>query len=245
MLRSPTHLTLRAVVLAAGDGDRMGAHTAALPKPLLPLAGRPIIEYVLGGLFAAGVHETTIVVGYRADQLRDALGAHSREGLKLRFVENEAYAAGNARSLWTARHGMEDGFLLAMGDHLVAPGITRAVIAGADGRCRLAVDRAGPGDPRAGEATRVRVRDGRVVEIGKSLREWDALDSGTFWCTPDIFEAIDARGRDGELADAFATIARAGALDAVDVSGQRWVDIDTPADLRRAEAMLEADGRFA
>ncbi len=246
MLRSPTDFTLRAVVLAAGDGDRLAPHTDALPKPLLSLCGRPIINHVLDGLFAAGVRETTIVVGYHGEKIVKALGNVSPCGMKLRFVENERYELGNARSLWAARDAVRSDFVLAMGDHVSEPELTRAVVAGADGRHRLAVERADAGDARADEATRARVRDGRVVDLGKALADWNAFDTGTFWCTREIFDAVDVSGgRDGELGDLFGALARAGELDAVDVSGKRWIDIDTAGDLARAEAMLGADGRLA
>lgn len=237
---------MQAVILAAGDGGRLLPETAGLPKPLLPLAGRPIVRHVLDALAAVGVDDATLVVGYHAGALRRALAAAPPPGMSLRFVENEAYMLGNARSLWTARDAVRGSFLLAMGDHVVEPALLRSLVDRADGRCRLAVERAAPDDERAGEATRARVRTGRVVDLGKGLADWDALDTGAFWCTPRVFDAMTPDLRDGEAGDVFATLARAGELDAVDVTGARWIDIDTPGDLRRAEAMVaEADGRLA
>ena len=235
---------MQAVILAAGDGDRLAPHTCLLPKPLVPLGGRPMLSHVLDGLAAAGVRDAVVVVGYRGGQVRAALAGRP-PGVTLRFVENERYELGNARSLWAARDAVTGPFVLAMADHVVEPEITRSLVDRADGRCRLAVDRADPGDARAAEATRARLRDGRVIDLGKSLAPWDALDTGMFWCTREVFGAIDGPARDGELGDAFAAIARAGGLDAVDVTGRRWIDIDTPDDLLRAETMLGADGRLA
>jgi choline kinase len=238
---------MHALILAAGDGDRLHPLTDGLPKPLLKVGGRPIIRHVLDGLVDAGVHDAAIVVGYHGAQIRDALEGAQPRGMALRFVENPAYDLGNARSIWAARHSMprDRCFVLAMGDHLVEPALTGALVAGADGRCRLAVDRAAPGDPRADEATRARVRDGRVVDLGKALDEWNALDTGVFWCTPRLFGAITPDLRDGEAGAVFASLARAGELDAVDVTGRRWIDIDTADDLRAAERMLDDDGLVA
>ncbi len=168
-------------------------------------------------------------------------------GMSLRFVQNDAYMLGNARSLWAARDAVGDGFVLAMADHVVESGLLRSLVLGAGERCRLAVDRAAAGDERADEATRARVRDGRVVDLGKGLRDWNALDTGAFWCTRRVFDVMTPALRDGEAGDVFAKLARAGELDAVDVTGARWIDVDTPADLRSAETMFarEADGRVA
>jgi choline kinase len=231
---------MHALILAAGDGGRLYPLTDGLPKPLLKLHGRPILQHVLDALFDAGVDNATIVLGYRGSQIRDALAEGHPRRMALRFVENPAYGLGNARSIWAARDAMprDGGFVLAMGDHLVEPALTSALVDRADGRCRLAIDRAAPGDPRAAEATRARVHDGRVVDLGKALNEWNALDTGVFWCTPRLFDAITPDLRDGEAGAVFASLARAGDLDAVDVTGRRWIDIDTPDDLRSAERML-------
>ena len=77
-----------------------------------------------------------------------------------------------------------------------------------------------------------------MTDLGKGLREWNALDTGVFWCTGRIFEVLAGGLRDGELGAAFAALARSGELDAVDVTGCAWVDVDTPDDVRLAEAML-------
>jgi choline kinase len=238
---------MQAVILAAGDGGRLLPQTAEQPKPLLRVAGRPIIHRVLDALAAAGVDDATIVVGYHGARLQAALAHGTPAGMTLRFVQNGAYMLGNARSLWAARGAVRGGFVLAMGDHLVEPALLRSLIGGAGGRCRLAVERAESNDARADEATRACVRDGRVVDLGKSLRDWNALDTGAFWCTPRVFDVMTPSLRDGEAGDVFAKLARAGELDAVDVTGARWIDVDTAEDLRLANALLarEADGRVA
>jgi choline kinase len=236
---------MRALILAAGDGDRLHPLTDGTPKPLLALRGRPIINHILDALAVAGVDDATVVVGYRAEQMRSALQHLGPPGMTVRFVDNPDYQHGNARSLWAAREAMlhGGGFVLVMGDHLVEPALIGAVARDSVGRCRLAVDRAGPGDPRAEEATRALVRDDRVVDLGKTLDDWNALDTGVFWCTPLIFDAITPALRDGEAGAVFAAVAHAGELDAVDVTGSGWIDIDTAGDLRAAEAFLEPRAR--
>jgi choline kinase len=158
--------------------------------------------------------------------------------MRIRYVENEEFMLGNARSIWAARAVVDGPFLLAMSDHLVEPDLARALVEDADGRCRLAVEHTHAADDRAGEATLAHVLDGRVIDLGKSIPEWNALDTGLFWCTPRIFDAMTGCMRDGEAGAVFASLARTGELDAVDVSGRRWMDIDTVEDLRLAGEML-------
>lgn len=232
--------TMRALILAAGDGGRLYPLTSSTPKPLLRLGGRPIINHVLDALSAAGIDDTTIVVGYRGAQLRTALADAHPAGMGLRFIENDAFLLGNARSIWAARDAMDGPFVLAMADHVVDPAIVRALIAGAGARCRLAIERATPDDRRADEATRACVRDARVIDLGKMIETWNAIDTGLFWCTRRVFDAITPELRDGEAGAVFASLARRGELDAVDVTGSAWIDIDTAADLREAETMIAA-----
>ncbi|MEX2246763.1 MAG: phosphocholine cytidylyltransferase family protein [Dehalococcoidia bacterium] len=236
---------MQAVVLAAGDGGRLQPYTSDRPKALLPLRGRLIINHVLDALQAAGVDDAVIVVGYCGDQVRRALADLSPCGMRLRFVENDDYLAGNARSLWAAREALAGSFVLAMSDHIFDPSLLRSLVHQADGRCRLAVDHSVADGRRVDEATRAQVEGGLVVDLGKAIPRWNALDTGAFWCSQGVFDAITPAMRDGELGDVFASLARSGGLDAVDVTGRRWIDIDTAEDLRQADAMIGADGRLA
>jgi choline kinase len=161
--------------------------------------------------------------------------------MTLRVIENSGYMRGNARSIWAARKALADtrGFVLAMSDHVVDPGLTRALVAEAGDRCRLAVELTDAWDGRADEATRALVDDrGRVVALGKNIGVWNALDTGVFWCTPAIFGALQPPLRDGEAGAVFAELAAIGELDAIDVTGHAWIDIDTPEDFRDAELLV-------
>lgn len=229
---------MQAVVIAAGDGGRLYPLTSLTPKPLIKVAGRSMINHVLDALFAGGVDDATVVVGYRGAQIRDAVEALHPHGMAVRFVENEAFLLGNARSIWAARHAVDGSFVLAMADHLIDASLVLALTANADGRCRLAVEHCDRTDIRADEATRARVHGSRITDLGKTITDWNALDTGVFWCTPRVFDELTPSRRDGEAGTMFASLAHAGHLDAVDVTGHRWIDVDTIEDLVLAEGLL-------
>jgi 1L-myo-inositol 1-phosphate cytidylyltransferase len=229
---------MQAVVIAAGDGGRLYPLTSLTPKPLINVAGRPMINHVLDALAAGGVDDATIVVGYRGGQVRDAVDARHPRGMTVRFVQNEAFLLGNARSIWEARAAVDGSFILAMADHLIDASLVRTLAANADGRCRLAVEHCARTDVRAQEATRARVHGNRVTDLGKTISDWNALDTGVFWCTPRVFDELTPSRRDGEAGAMFAALAHAGGLDAIDVTGQRWIDVDTIEDLVLAEELL-------
>lgn len=78
---------MRGMILAAGRGERMGKLTAELPKPLLQVAGRYLIEYVIASFKRAGITEIMINVSYHAEQIKAALGDGSRYGVTLFYSE--------------------------------------------------------------------------------------------------------------------------------------------------------------
>ena len=90
------------------------------------------------------------------------------------------------------------------------------------------------------DATRVLVKDGRIVDIGKGLSEYNALDCGIFSCSPTVFDALQESINDGDetLSGGMKRLAREGRLKSFDVGGRFWIDIDTEENLRKAEYLL-------
>src|ERR1700730_9681283 len=76
----------KAVVLAAGRGTRMRELTAEVPKPMIDLRGKPVLQHIIEGLRDAGVREFLIVVGYRADTVRKFFGDGSRDNVAIQYA---------------------------------------------------------------------------------------------------------------------------------------------------------------
>ncbi|MDZ7727558.1 MAG: phosphocholine cytidylyltransferase family protein [Dehalococcoidia bacterium] len=230
---------MRAVVLAAGLGGRLRDHTAGLPKPLLPVAGRPLISYTLDALAAAGVDDAIVVTGYREAAVR--AGLSEAAGIPLRFATNPRYHRGASYSLAAAREACgAEPFLLVMCDHLLGEDLLGQLAAAdpADG-VLVAADSAPRPDHYVDEATRLLVEDGAVRDIGKGLESWNALDTGAFHCSPAAWEALDAAPEDANLSDVFRTLVPSGRFRALDVTGAFWYDVDTPEDYEAAELALQ------
>jgi choline kinase len=125
-----------------------------------------------------------------------------------------------------------------MSDHLFDPAIVARLIAAPAAALTLAVDRdlAGP-LLDMDDATKVETgEDGAIVRIGKTLARFDAIDTGLFRATPALVEAIGAGG--GSLSEGVQRLADEGRAATLDVTGLRWLDVDDPAALAKAEAML-------
>src|SRR5262249_38605250 len=110
---------MKAVILAAGKGTRMGELTDELPKPMLLVCGKPILEHILQGLVGAGIREILIITGYRADVIEQHFGDGSAWQAKIQYCR-QAVAEGTGRAAHLAEQfAGESPFLLTYGDILV------------------------------------------------------------------------------------------------------------------------------
>ena len=232
------------VILAAGEGRRLSALENGRPKPTTEILGLSLGERAMLACMAAGVHRFVVVLGSQAEAVRAHFEhAAGRRGCAVDFVTAANWRRGNGLSTLAARDRVPDArFLLVMADHLVAPTLIQAVLRAPLGAhdVSLAVDHdtAQLFDPD--DATKVRVEQGLIRHIGKQLRDWNAVDTGVFLATPALFDALahaTDRGRHA-LSDGVAALADAGHVRAVDVSGEPWIDVDTPESLREARRRL-------
>ena len=112
---------MKAVILAAGKGTRMKELTNELPKPMLPVQGKPILEHIVEGLLGAGIRELCIVTGWKADVIEAHFGDGARWGARITFVRQVVQdGTGKAPELAKSFVG-SDAFLLTYGDILVKP----------------------------------------------------------------------------------------------------------------------------
>jgi len=235
----------RAVILAAGNGDRF--HNPARDSKLLqPLLGQPILLRTIEAAHAAGIEQITLVLGYQAERVRALAERAAPPRLTLAFVVNPEWRLENGVSALAARRVVhDDRFALLMGDHVFESRVLARMLSQpcASGASLLAVDARDVPASVADEATKVR-RDGtRIVAIGKDLREYDALDTGLFVFDPAIFPALEAAQAAGDttLSGGVRELARRGLMHAVEIGDAQWCDIDTVSDLAAAESTLAAD----
>lgn len=237
-------MKLKAVILAAGRGERLSPKTEEVPKPLLPLGGKPLITHLLSRLAGAGVREFIIVIGYLGGMVRRGLSSVKDLGIDVRWVVNPNYLLGNAHSLLCAERSLlkDDFFLLSMSDHLFEDSIINNILNEFDDEPLISIDR----DPRylldIGEATKVKICGrGYVRDIGKEIPDWDAVDMGLFILERSIFRVVrEFKERPATLSQCIKRWIGEARLRACDSTGRLWLDVDTPEDLEQAEMMLES-----
>lgn len=240
-MEQPPRVT-QTVILAAGSGTRLATSRGDVPKPLMTVAGVPLVAHALDHARTSGCAEAIIVIGFEGARVQEAIEALN-PGLRIRFVQSPDHTAPNGVSLLAAEPLAASAFYLQMVDHLFAePTLDRlAALPFVDGEAgRVLVDSAPSADLDLDDATKVQLERGRVAAIGKGLHAWDAIDAGCFVLTPAVFDALrrvpstEAR----TVSSGMRQLVAQRMLGAVDVRGAEWVDVDTPADRAIAERLI-------
>jgi 2-aminoethylphosphonate-pyruvate transaminase len=239
----------RALILAAGRGVKVGDHVG--PNCVTSVGGALLIERTLKLLDALGIQRIAITVGYEGAELRRRIAASTqlRAGLKrdLTFFENADWEGPNGLSVLAARAFVTERTLLVMADQIAAPALLRELVAApaAGERTLVGVDCDLARVFDIDDATKVRLAGDRVVEIGKGLREYQAVSAGLFVMSPTLIDALEglgAGGRAPSLTEGVQAAAERGLVLAHDVGTKLWQDVDTPEMKLHAEWLLRVYG---
>jgi len=232
----------KAVLLAAGKGTRMRELTNDLPKPMIPVRGQPILRHIVDGLKAAGVTHFQIIVGYRADVVRDYFGDGSKFGITVEYT-TQVVQDGTGRVVELAREfAGVDPFVLSYGDILIDPANYRRLVT-LDGAEALVSVKHNPGEIAKGGAVFVNERfemtDLREKpQPGEPTSPW--YNAGVYTFRPSIFDFTaklekSPRG-EYELTDAIRDLAQSGKrVQVLELSGD-WADVRDPEVLAQLNA---------
>lgn len=241
---------MHAVLLAAGMGRRLDDITGGGPKCLLPFGNASLLERHLSLLTGAGVDRLTVVVGFEAMQIEQALGALVPEvapAMTVTTAHNPAFRQGSAQSVLAAADVLsgDDDVLLMDADVLYDHRLLDSLLAG-DAADVLGMDRSVGADDA--EAVKVCLDDGRIVAFDKVLPDGLTYDTigesvGFFRLSPGgadalltACERVSAADDDAPYEAALQRVMCAddASFDTADVTGLPWIEIDYPADAERA-----------
>src|ERR1700736_2929619 len=234
----------RAVLLAAGRGTRMREMTAELPKPMLEVRGKPVLQHIVEGLRDAGVGNVLIIVGYRADAVQNFFGDGSRYKIGIQYA-TQTVQDGTGRVIELARNfvGLTP-FVLGYGDILVAPENYKSIVDLAeDVEAVVSVTR-GEDVTKGGAVFLNDQMD--VVDLREKSKPGEATspwyNAGLYSFRPSIFDFTaklkpSPRG-EYELTDAIRELAQSGQVragrpvKALKLTGA-WTDVRDPEILAR------------
>ncbi|MHA1543416.1 MAG: phosphocholine cytidylyltransferase family protein [Candidatus Hodarchaeales archaeon] len=239
---------MRALILAAGRGERLLPLTKNYPKPLTPILGKPLLEHIVETLKDAMVKDIVIVTGYLNHFIQEYFGDGSKFQVKIRYIYNPVYKNGNGSSLKVAQELLaeDEAFLLLMSDHLIDVNIVNKALRNVDHKPLLCVDRQPHDSHQIKDATKVLVNsEGYIINIGKDIAHWNGVDTGVFLLDNNIFEEmveVEKLSHFVSISDCIkGMITNGKPLWACDVSRLFWLDIDTIDDLERAKLILRGE----
>jgi len=234
----------KAVLLAAGRGTRMRELTNELPKPMIEVRGKPVLQHMVEGLRAAGVRDFLIIVGYRADSVQNFFGDGSRYNIQIQYAI-QVVQDGTGRVVDLAPNFVGySPFVLNYGDVLVDPAnYKRLVDLPRDVEAIISVTR-GEDVSKGGAAflnDRMELVDLREKpKPGQASSPW--YNAGLYAFRPSIFDFTaklkpSPRG-EYELTDAVRALAQSGKkVKALELSGE-WADVRDPEILARLNQKL-------
>lgn len=232
----------KGLIIAAGNGSRLQRKEGDIPKPLRKVAGLKLIERIILSAKRGGISEFVIVVGYKKEKIIQGLNAE-RLGVKITFVENPDWQKSNGLSVLAARSHIKENFVLLMSDHIFDYRILKRFREAPLGnnRALLAVDYQLDSIYDMADATKVRVKENKIAAIGKSLKDYNAVDIGMFVATPYLFDALEeVKNKEGNcsLSDGIQLLAQREQMGTYNIGKGYWQDVDTKPALKHAEKML-------
>jgi len=243
----------KAVVLAAGRGTRMRELTNDVPKPMIDVRGKPVLQHIVEGLRDAGVRRFVIVVGYHAEAVQNFFGDGQRHGVDIEYV-TQTVQDGTGRVVDLARNFTGGSpFVLSYGDILIGQENYKRVVDLPD-NCEAIITVTRGEDVSKGGAVFVNEQmelvDLREKSQPGEVQGWSELsqhavpfyNAGLYAFRPSIFEFTEKvmpspRG-EYELTDAIRDLAHSGKkIKALELTGE-WADVRDPEILARLNSKL-------
>jgi mannose-1-phosphate guanylyltransferase len=226
---------MQAVILSGGQGTRLRPLTSTMPKPAVPMVGRPMIWYMIDWLRTHGVTEVVMSVGYKADGLRAVLDAAGHEGVAITYVE-EPEPLGTAGAVKYAADRLDQRFLVLNGDTLSDYDLSAEIAQHQATGARATLALVPVEDPTAYGV--VLSDDQRRVEAFLEKPSPDQappdprINAGAYVLERDVLEMIPAGENRSFEHDVFPQLVGDG-IYAFDADGY-WLDLGTPERYVRA-----------
>jgi mannose-1-phosphate guanylyltransferase len=220
---------VQALILAGGEGTRLRPLTSTIPKPVVPLVGRPFITYMLEWLRGHGVDDVILGCGFMADRVQRVLGDGSGLGIRLRYLE-EPRPLGTGGALKFAEDLLDERFFMLNGDVLTDLDLSAQLEAHQRTGARATLGLVPVADPSAYGLVRIEA-DGAVTEFvekpGPEQAGPNLINAGAYILDRGVLDGMPPAGTNVSIErDVFPTLVEQG-LYGFEQTGY-WLDIGTP-----------------
>lgn len=219
---------MKVAILCGGLGTRLGELARDIPKPMLPIGGRPYLERVLQSFIERGFRELVLLTGHLAEVIEEHFGDGSRFGIDIVY-SRESEPLGTGGALREARALLGDRFILTFGDVLRRFDYDRFVQQHM-GNCLAVYPRV-----RVGNAD---VAEGSLVRFDKHAPELPYLDAGFSVMLGSTIDLLPETGPCSFEEIVYANLAEHGGIEA-EIVDHQFFDIGTPDELARTRAAWE------
>ncbi len=235
---------MKCLIIAAGKGKRLSK--LGKPKPLVNLLGLTLIERVILTARKSGITDFYVVTGYNGGKVRKFLDKFGQaKNIKITHIINEEWEMENGLSVLKAKGLLNENFFLLMGDHLFDENILIKMrdVHIPDGEVILATDYNISSNRLVDikDVTKIFVENGKIIDIGKSIKNYNAYDTGIFLCSPAIFEAIEESiiyHNESTLSTSIKLMAKQGKVKSFDIKDAFWIDVDDEKTFKKAKRCL-------
>ncbi len=238
---------MKAIILSAGQGKRLLPLTSEMPKCLLPIGNKTLLEWQLDVLASCGVNQGTVVVGYGADKVDSLVKQRSGPQMIETFLNAEYATSDNLVSCWKVREKMEGDFLLINGDTLFEPAILERLLQMPKNEVTVTISHKKEYDA---DDMKVQLDGTRLLQIGKTLApgEVDAesigmilfREPGAAWFRAAMEQALkEPAARKRWYLSVINEMAQTKPVWTCSVAGLSWAEVDYPADLENARQVFE------
>jgi UDP-N-acetylglucosamine diphosphorylase/glucosamine-1-phosphate N-acetyltransferase len=233
-------MQMKGYILAAGEGVRMRPLTSNIPKPLLSVAGKPFLEHNIESLKEAGIKDLILLVGWRAQRIREHFGDGKSFGVKIEYVEQKE-RLGTAHAIGMIKDKIDSSFFCLYGDVVLTKESVKGMVEHHKKVNGSVMALTTVQDPRRYGS--VIVDAGVVKDIVEKpdVPESNLVNAGAYILEPEIFEAIaetkkSPRG-EFEITDSFKLLIRKSHMYTHMLAGE-WIDVARPWDLIDANRIL-------
>jgi len=231
---------VKGYILAAGEGVRMRPLTSNIPKPLLPVAGKPFLEHNIDALKDAGIKDIVLLIGWKAHRIREHFGDGKAFGVRIDYVEQKE-RLGTAHAIGMVKDRMDSAFLCLYGDVVLTKESVKGLVQHHKKVKGSVMALTTVEDPSRYGC--IKAEDGVVMDIVEKpeVPEGNMVNAGAYILEPEIFDAISETKKsprgEFEVTDSFKILMKKTHLYTHRLEGE-WIDVARPWDLLEANRIL-------
>ncbi|MFZ3115636.1 MAG: phosphocholine cytidylyltransferase family protein [Syntrophales bacterium] len=237
---------MKAIILSAGQGKRLLPLTAEIPKCLLPIHEKKLIEWQIDALHQCGVDEIMVVTGYHSEKVDEVLQQSYGPGRINTFYNPDYAVTDNLVSCWAVRHEMNKDFIILNGDTLFEAAVLKRLLESPESPVTVVVDHK---DMYDADDMKVEMEGRRLVRIGKDIAQDRAQGESIGMILfrgegPMLFRsALENALKDPKVGrkwylSVIDEMARVMPVWTCSITGVKWCEVDYPADLKQADRIF-------